>query len=537
MKSVANFINANVRLDGRAELIEKLTDKLILKPSPSDADLILYAYETWGEDCVKHLIGDFAFAIWDSRLQRFFCARDHFGVKPFFYTLISGSFAFSSTLNELRLDPKVSNMLSETAIGDYLLFGVNQDLSTTTFKDIHRLPPGHSLIVTDGVIKTRRYWTPGISNEVRFRDPESYVERFSELLSRAVKDRLCMNRVSVSMSGGLDSTSIAAIARAQIHDASALQACTVVYDSLIPDEERHYSTVAANHLGIPIMHLNADRYSLFDEQVPGDMDQPEPFLLSPLTGQFTDLLRLCAGFGAVALTGYDGDAFMNEPQTWRPKIQARLRRMLGRRPAGPLLPEWIDESFALRTNLHDRLKQSLTKPVHLANPANPVWTSLFEGYDPGATKLNLEVRHPFIDVRLVEFLLAIPVVPWRVNKHILRSAMKDLLPAAVLNRPKTPLAADPALQLARRASVRWLDSFEVSPQLSAFVNLNRRRSLTDEETSDGLWANLRIFALNYWLTHSQPGVRRTSQNAGNDERGNQDLNPLNSLKMEMMHGT
>jgi hypothetical protein len=116
-----------------------------------------------------------------------------------------------------------------------------------------------------------------------------------------------------------------------------------------------------------------------------------------------------------------------------------------------------------------------------------------------------------MDVRLVEFLSSIPTRPWRVNKHILRVAMRDKLPDAVLNRRKTPLARDPALQLARRGSVRCVDSFEVSPQLRAFVNLNRRRSLADEETSDGLWANLRIFALNYWLTNSQPAVRRTSQ--------------------------
>jgi asparagine synthase (glutamine-hydrolysing) len=93
--------------------------------------LILNAYEKWGEDCVKHLFGDFAFAIWDNRKQRYFCARDHFGVKPFYYTHIDGEFAFSSSLNELRLNPRVSNTLNEIAVGDYLLFGVNQDLSTT----------------------------------------------------------------------------------------------------------------------------------------------------------------------------------------------------------------------------------------------------------------------------------------------------------------------------------------------------------------------------------------------------------------------
>jgi len=474
--------------------------------------LILNAYEKWGEDCVKHLFGDFAFAIWDERKQRHFCARDHFGVKPFYYTYIDNEFSFSTSLNELRLNPRVSNELNEIAVGDYLLFGVNQDLATTIFKDIHRLPPGHTLTVANESITTRRYWKPGPSVEMRFRNPRSYVERFSELLEQAVRDRVTTDRVAISMSGGLDSTSLAAIAHSQKKDVHAF---AVVYDSLMPDEERHYSTLAAQYLGIPITHLSADRYDLFD----GEMNQPEPFQMSALTGQFNDLLRLSADFSPIMLTGYDGDAFMSLPQPSRLRgVKTRIKRLLGKegaategRPYSSIdgsLFSWLDESFASRTGLAERWRQPSTNP---ASPDNPIWTALFEGYEPSSTKLNLEVRHPFIDVRLVEFLSSIPVRPWRVNKHILREAMKDKLPAAVLNRRKTPLSCDPALQLVRRGSVRCLESFEVSPQLRAFVNLNRRRSVADEETSDGLWANLRIFALNYWLTHSQLGVQRTSQ--------------------------
>ena len=125
------------------------------------------------------------------------------------------------------------------------------------------------------------------------------------------------------------------------------------------------------------------------------------------------------------------------------------------------------------------------------------------------------MRHPLIDLRVVEYLLAIPAVPWCVNKRILRLAMKDQLPASVLNRPKQGLAGDPALQLARDASVRWLDSFEVNPQLKDFVNLNLRPSIADEQTSDGLWASLRVFALNYWLTNSQSIDRRASETPAN----------------------
>ena len=509
-------IYANARIDARDLRL-------------TDAEFILAAYEKWGDDCAKHLLGDFAFAIWDERRQRLFCARDHFGVKPFFYSHTADSFNFSSTLNEL----KVSTTLNEIAVGDYLLFGVNQDQSTTIFKDIQRLPPGHTLTVENNQIKIQRYWTPSLPAEIRFRDPGSYVERFSELLSLAVQDRLRADRVAVSMSGGLDSTSLAAIAC----EHSTVGAFAIVYDTLIPDQERRYSSLAAERLGIPITHLNADPYSLFDEQVPGDMDQPEPFLLSPLTAQFHNLLRLCADFAPVGLTGYDGDSFMNEP---RVKMRTRIGRMLRKNDYHGFFPEWIDESFASRTNLRERCRQFWVKPKFERRPAamsalnSKTWTALFEGYDPGATRLNLEVRHPFIDLRLVEYLLAIPAVPWCVNKHILRSAMKNKLPDAVLNRHKTGLAGDPALQLVRRASVRWLDSFEVSPQLRAFVNLDRRRSVVEEETADGLWASLRVFALNYWLTHSQSTVRRQSKTSGEQK---QDLNRLNCLNMETMHGT
>ena len=86
------WLKANARIDGREELIQKLQ----LTGSPTDEELILHAYETWGEDCVKHLIGDFAFAIRDDRSQRLFCARDHFGVKPFFFTHISNNFNFAT---------------------------------------------------------------------------------------------------------------------------------------------------------------------------------------------------------------------------------------------------------------------------------------------------------------------------------------------------------------------------------------------------------------------------------------------------------
>jgi asparagine synthase (glutamine-hydrolysing) len=529
------WLISDARIDARAELLRNLPASLISKNNPNDAELILYAYQAWGEDCIQHLIGDFVFAIWDSIRQRLFCARDHLGVKPFFYAVTPDRVIFSNTLNAVRLDRRVSDQLNEVAIGDYLLFGVNQDLSTTTFRDINRLPAAHTLTVSNSSVKTQCYWKPTRKSELIFRDRHSYVERFDELLATAVEDRLRTDRVAVSMSGGLDSTSMAALAHERLDDNGSLHAFSIVYDSLIPDDERHYSQVAADHIGIPITHISADHFSLFDRETPGDMDQPEPFLISALTRQFNTLLRLAAGHGRIALTGWDGDALMNESANdyfasaarglrlkkltsglaWYVKsqkrvpefgIRGRLKRFLGKNEVGSFYPEWIDESFAKRTNLRERSKQTTIneRSSVLRALASKLWSSLFEGYDPGATKLLLEVRHPIIDLRVIEFLLAIPTVPWCVEKHILRSAMQTRLPASVLNRHKTPLGGDPALQMTRRASVRWLDSFEVSPQLRCFVNLNQRPSIADEQTSESLWPSLRVFALNYWLSNSQP---------------------------------
>ena len=94
---------------------------------------------------MQHLRGDFAFAIWDARKKLLFCARDHFGVKPFYYSDLGELFLFSNTLDCLRLHPEVSDELNDAAIGDFLLFGLNCDAATTTFRDIRRLPAAHAM--------------------------------------------------------------------------------------------------------------------------------------------------------------------------------------------------------------------------------------------------------------------------------------------------------------------------------------------------------------------------------------------------------
>ena len=156
------WLTADARIDAREELIAKAQRQTHCETKPKRRRVDPSRYETWGEDCLNHLLGDFAFAIWDSRTRRLFCARDHFGVKPFFFARNLQQLIFSNTLNALRLDAGVSDELNEIAIGDYLLFGVEPgslNHNVSRHSTIARRPQSH---VSDGSITTRRYWTPSI---------------------------------------------------------------------------------------------------------------------------------------------------------------------------------------------------------------------------------------------------------------------------------------------------------------------------------------------------------------------------------------
>src|SRR2546425_1936863 len=239
------WITADARVDNRQELVRRLVACGRVEPGAAgDARLILHAYHVWGEDCVEHLLGDFAFAVWDGRERRLFCARDHFGVKLFYYAHLGNCVVFSNTLECVRLHPAVSDGLNERAIGDFLLFGANQEPATTTFADIQRLPPAHTLSCVEGALRVRRYWTLSIGRENRYARAGEHVERFGELLRKAVADRLRTERIGVLMSGGLDSTTVAATARELLSKEAGpfdLRAYTAVYETLIPDQERRYS--------------------------------------------------------------------------------------------------------------------------------------------------------------------------------------------------------------------------------------------------------------------------------------------------------
>src|ERR1700680_692421 len=210
------WIVADARIDSRGELFAalKAAGEIDIVPSGwTDAELILHAYRAWGLDCVEHLLGDFAFGIWDETRQRLFCARDHMGVKPFYYARLGSCVIFSNTLECIRQDPRISDKLNDLAIADFLLFGFNQDSATTSFAEIQRIPRAHTLTWSADGLSVRRYWSLPVDEPIFYKRADDYTDQFHDLLRKCVADRLRTRQVWVFMSGGLDSPTLAATAR------------------------------------------------------------------------------------------------------------------------------------------------------------------------------------------------------------------------------------------------------------------------------------------------------------------------------------
>jgi asparagine synthase (glutamine-hydrolysing) len=504
------WITADVHLDSRSDLIKKLKNAGREMDGPiSDASLILHAYATWGPECVEHLRGDFSFGIWNAGAKTLFCARDHFGIKPFYYAKLGNVFIFSNTLNCVRQHPAVTKELNESAIGDFLLFGLNYNNATTTFRDIQRLPPAHTLLVSRDKFETRRYWYPPTQQRIRYTRNEDYVERFTELLKTAVADRLPADSVGICLSGGLDSGSMATIAQEFSRNHSGIPkviSYTVGYDSLIPDEEGLYARELTDYLGISNHYLALDKIQFFEKWGDPEYHFPEP-IENPMSAGFLEYFQMVSSECRVALCGEGADNLMyfqmwpyikelRRNQQWsrlatetawflwiRPfpwlGISSRIQSVGGKIKGQGGLPSWIAPEFIKREALEARWNEctgpGLPRERHSsrtwahASMLLPQWTNFLESQDPGVTHCAVEVRYPFLDLRIVEYLLAIPAFPWTYKKKLLREAMINKMPERLRLRPKTPLSADPIAVKIRDSGMQWIKNKPLSERICDLV--------------------------------------------------------------------
>jgi asparagine synthase (glutamine-hydrolysing) len=546
------WIVADARVDAQAELIAKLNaNGEDVKQGVPDVELLLRSYRVWGDDCVEHLLGDFAFATWDGLRHRLFCARDHLGVKPFFYSRVGQTLLFSNTLDCLRQHPAVSEKLNDLAIADFLLFDLNQDPNTTSFADIQRIPPAHGASWSADGIRRNRYWTLPIDEPIHFKRADDYTDRFNELLDTAVSDRLRTNRIAILMSGGLDSPTLAATAckilRGRLSNCE-VRAFTSVMDGF-DGSERHYAGLVSQRLGIQIHFRDRSRGSNWNKTA---IHTPEPVADPTNLVAENEWYRSISFFSRVLFYGEGPDNALH--YEWKPYLYYLARkRQFGRLAADvcahivrhrriPLIPtiprmlkdrahkdqwtasfpSWLDRSFESRMELRSRWAQARSSASAPSHPVRPtgygsfqtlLWEAVFRGLDAEETKTPLETRHPFVDLRLLRYMLAVPAIPWCRAKHLLRNAMRGVLPDPVLKRPKSPFTSEPTWDEARHLG---LPPLSPTRDLHKYVNSDRVPRVA-EEGMVLFRINFRPFSLNYWLENMRQESHDHSKEDFTDE--------------------
>ncbi|MFI5232329.1 MAG: asparagine synthase-related protein, partial [Gemmatimonadales bacterium] len=278
----ASWITGDIRLDGRNALRDALgAAGVATDNAASDTELVFAAWSAWRETATERLIGDYSFVLWDHRRRMLLCARDPLGVRPLYWAEAGRAFVCGNVLNEVRARARVSSRLHEPAIVSFLLHGYNADTSTTSFAGIRRVPPGHQLVIhaAAGAIAPTKYWSFPVPEALRLRRDDEYVERFREVLGEAVRDRLRTDRAAILLSGGLDSTSLAATAR-RVSPATQLSAWTNDAGAAQPPDENRLAAAVATRLGIAHEIVRAVPAPFMDPddpacRAPEPLDEPD----------------------------------------------------------------------------------------------------------------------------------------------------------------------------------------------------------------------------------------------------------------------
>jgi asparagine synthase (glutamine-hydrolysing) len=499
------WISFNGEIFNYVELREELIARGRRFRTSSDTEVIIRLYEEMGPDCVERLNGDFAFAIWDARRRQLMLARDRMGVRPLFYTWHGGTLYFGSEVKALLQVPGVAAEPDPFALDQ--IFSLWFPLPPRTmFKGIFELPPAHTLIARDGQVEVQPYWRLAFPDAAEAGDASvdeaQLVEAVGDLLADATRIRLRSDvPVGAYLSGGLDSSLIAAMARDFVTD--RLRTFSVRFDTAEFDETE-FQLEMVDALGTDhsaILCRPADIGAIFPEVV---RHAERPILrTAPAPLQLLSSLVRESGF-KVVLTGEGADEVFGGYDIFK---EAKLRRFCARDPQSavrpllfrrlyPYLPKLQAQSAAylkafFATDLDavddplfshlprfrstmgaklffsnelrealvgydalDELRGNLPADYHRWHPLSQAQyletTYLLPGYilssqgDRMAMRHSVEGRFPFLDHRVVEAAARIPPrlkLRGLTEKHVLREAARSLLPPRLAERQKQPYRA------------------------------------------------------------------------------------------------
>jgi len=470
------------RIDNREELRRDLGAKGVEPRDDTDAELVLCAYSLWGESCAVRLLGDFAFAIWDSKNRELYCVRDVVGCRPFYYHHDHSQFVFGSEVAQVLEARSVDTTPNEGVAAEFLAVEVTSR-DETLYRGVQRLPPAHYLVVTARGLRRQRYWDIDLDRQVRYKDPQEYTRHFFELFQEAVRCRMRSDGpVGAELSGGVDSSSVVGMAQHLFREGLAPERGFETFSWVFPgmkcdesayiddvvrmwklrtnkvfpsvdarcfaDQVRHSRYVTTDAVGLyadarkELQHKRGFRVVLTglggDDWLSG-ADNPYPDLLRSLRGRdvLSDLRRDVSQLGRVGATRL---LLGSVAQASRPlsRIRDAINRRRDRMP-------WLTKEFRARTALGDRCNSMYAGRSFPSNAQRERYCFLANGWLPlgcemsswSSARHRVDQRHPLYDRRIIEFGFGIPEDCRRRNgeqKFVLRQAMKNLIPGSVFGR-------------------------------------------------------------------------------------------------------
>jgi asparagine synthase (glutamine-hydrolysing) len=517
-------INFDGRLDNRQELAELTGYKRTLSETP-DSSLVLASYKKWGKDAASHLLGDFAFVIWDNRERLLFCCRDIMGVKPFYYYFSEKAIFFASEIKGLLVCPEVSKRLNEERIADYLTCNVT-DKTSTFYKEILRLPPGTILLAGREQFKSQQYAQLAPA-KLQFTTDSEYEEAFREIFRDSVKCRLrSFGPVGSYLSGGLDSSSITCVTAQELQrNASGrkLHTFSGIFNQLKQCDEREYFNEVLNRYPVDPHYVDVEKINAGETFDTILEIEDEPFF-GPHIFMLQALLERANYNGVrVMLDGHDGDAAISYGygllyelvssvkllklieeigSVGKPSYLTLLRRM--RRVFSTYfklrIPYLYSQSsyasiknnisilnseFAIETRCFDRLvalNGQLPQPGqheldrHARNIGQPLHAAALEQMDKLSAWNQITTRYPFFDKRIIEFCLGLPAsqkLRRGYNRDIVRRSLHSVIPNNIRYRySKTDFTSSVAIAF-QKHSREWLVSAIDSYQKSGYRYINR----------------------------------------------------------------
>ena len=565
-KKATLHIVADVRLDNRATLKKQFG----LPYLTTDYQLILAAYQQYGTKCVQHFIGAFVFVIWDEQQQQLFCARDQMGVKPFNYYFQDGLFVFGTqkksilALEGVNKEPDWRNILNKISS---LLVPQN----STPYKHIQILAPAHLLIIEANGLKIEQYWELDIYKNIVYKKEEDYLAHFNELFHQAIYDRMIFsNGVGTHLSGGLDSSGITSVAH-QIAQKKGHPLHAFSYGVPRNYQSENIDSVEENLLAFDLVDyckiknfhnvftpILSDFKSIVEAEAltcdgfaQSNNVDTEYELQAAIQAQNVDVVL--SGFGGDELvTSFCRDyyleflergnlwAFFTKKAKSRHTLKTKFRALIGTKTM-QYLPEftlwtrqqainyrerkthYAGEGWVINKNYfnsNSKIKHFLNKEFSPSDPyheslrasqknhvCSPHTSRRIASETLAGLQFKVEYRYPMIDIRLLQFVLSIPMeqkINPTTNRYLFRRAMKTFLPDSIRLRDMKYKGSLKTTHLVND------NKFDVNSKFALWENIkaaNAAPFMNQDLVDKYIRSNRNPFNLYKWMVLGQLGVQ------------------------------